>query len=69
MNLGRIADRLVPRRRRPARRDGAPGEIVPREDVPHDDPVAAARRRRPADPFDAARERLRSTIPPPGDDD
>jgi hypothetical protein len=43
----------VPRRRKPKRR---PPEQAPKEIVP-----------RPADPFDAARERLKREISPPED--
>jgi hypothetical protein len=57
--------RILPARRTRRPADQAPREIVPAGGVsgaPAADGNAGA-----ADPFDAARERLRSCIPPPGD--
>lgn len=65
MKLGELAQRLVPARRRRARFGEPPRTIVP---VAGPDREADWPARQPADPFDAARERLKSRIPPPDDD-
>ncbi|UGS34564.1 hypothetical protein [Capillimicrobium parvum] len=66
MRLSEELARILPARRKRRPADQAPREIVPARSV------AGGRAQDPeptddADPFDAARERLRSRIPPPGD--
>lgn len=72
MRLAALTASLPGRRRKRAPRPDGPRTIVPPREEParHDAPDPAARP--PADPvagIEAARERLRASIPPLGDDD
>lgn len=61
MRLSEELARAVPEAGRRPSGEVAPGEIVPADAVPVEAGVSAA------DPFAAARERLRATLPSPDD--
>jgi hypothetical protein len=61
----RLSEELARILKPPARRKRRAGGEAPREIVPSERPSARAG---DADPFDAARARLKAQIPPPDDD-